>query len=297
LSQLLNSVFVRILSAPVRDISSGFRLYRHDVLKDIKIDGTNFEALEELLIKVHMNGWRIKEVPFHYAPRKEGKSKARMITFGICLLKTLKSMWALRSSIASADYDERAFDSVIPLQRYWQRTRHKVILEWAKKCQGVILDVGCGSSRIIQDIPQIVGVDVALYKLRYMKQKCNSLVLGSIFDLPFADKTFDGIICSQVIEHIPSGDRPFRELARVIRPGGLLIIGTPDYGRPYWPIIERIYKWVHPNGYADEHITHYTLPTLSACLQRVGFEVLEHHYILGAELNVLARKINGEMQS
>ncbi len=290
LSRILNVVFTRVLSVPIKDISSGFRLYRREALQGITIKGTNFEALEEILIKIHMNGWRIDEIPFQYAPRVDGKSKARLIEFGICLIKTLKSMWALRSSIASADYDERAFNSIIPLQMYWQRTRHNVVLNWAKKINGVILDVGCGSSRIIQDLPNIVGLDVALYKLRYTRQKCASLVQGSIFDLPFADQTFEGIICSQVIEHIPAGDRPFQELARVIKPGGTMVIGTPDYGRPYWPFIENLYKKVHPNGYADEHITHYSLPSLTETLGRAGFDVLDHHYILGAELNVLARR-------
>lgn len=290
LSRILNMVFTRALSVPIKDISSGFRLYRREVLQNLQINGTHFEALEELLIKIHMNGWRVTEIPFNYAPRRDGKSKVRLITFGICFLRTFFSMWALRASIASADYDERAFNSIIPLQRYWQRMRHKVILRWAKTCQDTILDVGCGSSRIIQDIPNIVGLDVALYKLRYTRQKCESVVQGSIFDLPFADQTFGGAICSQVIEHIPGGDRPFQELARVLKPGGLLIIGTPDYGRPYWPFIEAVYKRVHPDGYVDEHITHYTLPTLRDHLERAGFEVLDHHYIMGAELNVLARR-------
>lgn len=290
LSRILNTVFTRALSVPVKDISSGFRLYRREVLQNLKVDGTHFEALEELLIKIHMNGWRVTEIPFNYAPRREGKSKARLIAFGVCFLRTFISMWALRASIASADYDERAYNSIVPLQRYWQRMRHKVILNWAQACKDIILDVGCGSSRIIQDIPNIVGLDVALYKLRYTRQKCGAVVQGSIFDLPFSDQTFGGVICSQVIEHIPGGDRPFQELARVIKPGGTLIIGTPDYGRPYWPFIEEVYKRVHPNGYADEHITHYTLLSLREHLERSGFDVLDHHYILGAELNVLARR-------
>ncbi|HSD27453.1 MAG TPA: methyltransferase domain-containing protein, partial [Vicinamibacteria bacterium] len=143
---------------------------------------------------------------------------------------------------------------------------------------------------IVQDLDRVVGLDVLASKLRYLRQRCGALVQGSVFDLPFADESFDGVVCSQVVEHIAGGARPFEELARVLKPGGLAVVGTPDYGRPYWPAIERAYKWAHPNGYADEHITHYSLASLREVLGRAGFEVLRHEYIVGAELNVLARR-------
>jgi len=290
LSRVLNLTYRRLLSLPVRDLSSGFRLYRTDAVRAIPIVGTNFESLPELLIRAVLEGRTIAEVPFDYAPRREGRSHVHFLTFALCYLRTLHQMWSLRSSIAAADYDERAFDSLIPLQRYWQRRRHEVVLRWIRDCPGVVLDVGCGSSRIVQDLDRVVGLDVLASKLRYLRQRCRALVQGSVFDLPFADATFDGVVCSQVVEHIAGGPRPFEELARVLKPGGLAVVGTPDYGRPYWPAIERAYKWVHPNGYADEHITHYSLSSLRESLERAGFEVLQHEYILGAELNVLARR-------
>ena len=67
-------------------------------------------------------------------------------------------MWTLRNSIASADYDERAFYSLIPLQRYWQRRRHAIISRVARDA-GRTLDVGCGSSIIMQSLNNAVGLD------------------------------------------------------------------------------------------------------------------------------------------
>ncbi|HOW28613.1 MAG TPA: glycosyltransferase [Elusimicrobiota bacterium] len=290
LSRILNIIFTRILTIPVHDVSSGYRLYDSIAFESMEIEGENFEVLEEILIKILMDGWTLREIPFHYAPRQKGHSKARLIKFGISLLMTLKKMWGLRASIASADYDERAYSSIIPLQRYWQRKRHQTIVTWAKNMSGPILDVGCGSSRILQSLENIVGLDVAMYKLRYMSQKHDALINASVFNIPFATASFSGAICSQVIEHIPQNDIIFKELARVIEPGGLLIIGTPDYGKPYWPMIEWAYQMVHPNGYADEHITHYTFDSLVTALQKTGFTILDHSYILGGELNILARK-------
>ena len=66
------------------------------------------------------------------------------------------------------------------------------------------------------------------------------------------------MVCSQVIEHIPHDSPIFAELCRVLAPGGLLVLGTPDYDRWEWVSIEKLYGFVAPGGYKDEHITHYT---------------------------------------
>ncbi|MBN2370405.1 MAG: methyltransferase domain-containing protein [Vicinamibacteria bacterium] len=291
LSRILNFVFRHGLSIPVRDMSSGLRLYLADCLKDVVIRGVNFEALEELLLGVYMDGWSVSEIPFHYAQRDRGRSKARLLSFGVCLLRSFFMLWRLRSSIAAADYDERGFSSRIPLQRYWHRRRHGIVVGWLRNHIGATLDVGCGSSRILHDLPLAIGLDVSLSKLRYLRQRHATVVQGSVFDLPFQDASFENVVCSQVLEHVPQDETAFRELGRVIRPGGLLVAGTPDYGRPYWPFIEGLYKRVHPHGYADEHITHYDRRGLDQQLERAGFEPLRHAYILGAELIVLARRV------
>ena len=159
------------------------------------------------------------------------------------LLRAFMRLWKLRNSIESADYDERAFYSPIPLQRWWQRRRHEIICAWARGA-GKTLDVGCGSSVILQSINDVVGMDILHNKLRYMRRYDVPLVRGSIFGLPVRDATFDCVVCSQVIEHIPYDDGIFAEFRRVLRPGGLLILGTPDYDTVGWRTIEPLYGFV-----------------------------------------------------
>ena len=65
---------------------------------------------------------------------------------GTAYFRAFWSLWKLRNSIAAADYDYRAFDSPIPLQRYWQRSRFRIASELMAG-EGPVLDVGCGSSR------------------------------------------------------------------------------------------------------------------------------------------------------
>ena len=98
------------------------------------------------------------------------------------------------------------------------------------------------------------------------------------------------MIHSQVIEHIPFHESIFSELRRVLKRGGLLILGTPDYGRVWWPIIEFFYDKIIPQGYAQEHITHYSRDDIERLLARFGFDVVTHYYICGGELIVKAVK-------
>jgi len=283
LSRILNITFSRAISVPVRDVSSGFRLYKATLLQDMPIQSLHFDVLEEILIRALDAGWRVIEVPFHYKPRASGKSHAKLLKFGWAYLKTLLRMWQLRNSVDSADYDYRAYDSIIPLQRYWQRTRHRIILDFARGA-GRILDVGCGSSRILLDLDNAVGLDIRISKIRYMRRHQAYGLVGSVMALPIADQSFDCVICSEVIEHLPAASAIFQELARVLKPQGRLIIGTPNYGNIIWPTVEFFYGLFAPGGYADEHITHYTQRSLEEVLRQHGFECQEVRWVARAEM-------------
>jgi len=294
LSHVLNRTYARALSLDIRDLSSGYRMYRREILQNLSLIARDFDVLEEILIRVHAQGWRIREVPFHYTARASGRSHAHLFAFGWAFLKTLLRMWRLRNSVASMDYDHRAFDSPIPLQRYWQRARHRIVLGFVKAArrekQGPVLDVGCGSGRIIQDLPDAIGMDILLPKLRFLRDRHRHLAQGTIFALPFPTERFDVVICSEVIEHIPDHPQVFQELTRVLRPGGTLILGTPDYGRRLWWILEWIYGKILPGAYAHEHITHYTRDGLTRRLAALGYAIQEFQYVGFCELIFRARK-------
>jgi ubiquinone/menaquinone biosynthesis C-methylase UbiE len=264
-------------------------MYRRETLESIKLHSRDFDILEEILVRVHAEGWRIREVPFSYMARGSGSSHARLFKFGVAYLRTLGRMWRLRNSIESADYDYRAFDSRIWLQRYWQRTRHRIVLSYLKESDEV-LDIGCGSSRIILDVPNAVGMDILQNKLRWLRPRHRRLVRGSCERLPFAEQTFSAVINSEVVEHIPDEPEVLGEMWRVLRPGGTLILGTPDYSRRLWLMLEWVYGRLLPGGYAHEHITHYTNKGLRKRLEDAGFDVEDCQYVGYCEMIFKARK-------
>ena len=109
-----------------------------------------------------------------------------------------------------------------------------------------ILDVGCGSGRHLAaalniDQAEIVGLDPNVEDLIQARQRldlhrrlgvwgrnvrCN-LASGCLGRLPFPSNTFDLIICSEVLEHLADIPGAIRELARILTPGGQLIISVP----------------------------------------------------------------------
>jgi SAM-dependent methyltransferase len=291
LSRTLNWFFSRGLSLSVRDMSSGFRLYKADVLKGQQFKSRDFDILQEILVRGYAEGWKVHEVPFKYRPRKYGSSHARVLRFGLAYFRAFWPLWKLRNSIMASDYDDRAYNSRIFLQRYWQRNRFRYVVELIAG-QGPVLDVGCGSSRIIGALPPgSVAVDILLRKLRYARKFSKPLVQGSGFNLPFPDASFPCVLSSQVIEHVPK-DSPFLdELCRVLAPGGRLVLGTPDYANWQWVVLEKLYGWLAPGGYADEHVTRYTRHELVETFEARGFKLEATRYILRGELILAFRKM------
>ncbi len=290
LSRVLNKVFSRGLALGVRDMSSGFRLYRAAALADLTGLPRDFDILQALLVRAYAEGRTVLEVPLQYKPRRYGRSHARVLRFGMAYMRTFWSLWKLRNSILCADYDARAHDSAIPLQRYWQRMRHKHVVELIAG-EGPVADIGCGSSRIIGALPRgSVGVDVLLRKLRYARRFGVPLVQGSGFALPFADESFSCVLCSQVIEHVPKESPILGELIRILKPGGRLVLGTPDYANWEWVLTEKLYGFFAPGAYADEHIAHYTREGLIKDFSAWGFTHEATRYILQGELILALRK-------
>jgi SAM-dependent methyltransferase len=98
-----------------------------------------------------------------------------------------------------------------------------------------IVDVGCGDGLYTELTAQlahehrVVGVDWAAGPLKQAAERGLTLVRGSLdVGLPFASDSFDVVILSEVVEHLVDTDGGLAELHRVLRPGGHLILSTPN---------------------------------------------------------------------
>jgi SAM-dependent methyltransferase len=104
-----------------------------------------------------------------------------------------------------------------------------------------VLDAGCGEGRhcfgCLERGAHVVGLDLDFGSLRDASKRLRGrarelgrtgeMVQGDAFHLPFADATFDRVICSEVMEHVHDYRGAARELARVTRPGGRVAVTIP----------------------------------------------------------------------
>jgi 2-polyprenyl-3-methyl-5-hydroxy-6-metoxy-1,4-benzoquinol methylase len=98
------------------------------------------------------------------------------------------------------------------------------------------------------------------------------------------------VINSEVIEHVPDCPDIWSEMWRVLRPGGILVVGTPDYGRWLWWVLEWIYGKVLVGAYAHEHITHFNREEVARRLRAGGHEILDCQYVGFCEMIFKVRK-------
>ena len=116
-----------------------------------------------------------------------------------------------------------------------------------------VLDVGCGPGTITLGLARRAGRTVGLDASAAMVEEARSLAVtsgvanaafevGSAYDLPYADGSFDVVYAHQVMQHLAEPVRALREARRVLRPGGLVAVRDSDYGTmvhaPVDPAIE-----------------------------------------------------------
>ena len=87
-----------------------------------------------------------------------------------------------------------------------------------------LLDIGCGEKpyRRFLTARQYVGIDLPTYGPQAVD------LFGSALQLPFCDASFDALLCTEVLEHVPEPDALLKETARLLKPGGALILTTPQ---------------------------------------------------------------------
>lgn len=105
-----------------------------------------------------------------------------------------------------------------------------------------VLDAGCGRGGVVElyldRARQAVGLDADLPSLR--EHRClEQLVAGNLERLPFPSACFDLLLCSWTMEHLARPDAAFEELARVLRPGGHVVLLAPNAWN-YVTIVQRL---------------------------------------------------------
>jgi SAM-dependent methyltransferase len=158
-----------------------------------------------------------------------------------------------------------------------------------------LLDLGCGAGRhafeayrrgadVVAfdadhgELRQVSGMTAAMAAAREAPPGAGAgSVCGDATAMPFCDGAFDRVIAAEVLEHVPLDRCALAEIARVLRPGGMLAVTVPAWlpERICWRLSDDYHNT--PGG----HVRIYTRPELEAKLRAAGFEVDGHHHAHG----------------
>ena len=135
------------------------------------------------------------------------------------------------------DIDDRAYHSDLLVQRYFQQRKTAVIQQaLAHRGGGVLLDIGCGSGVQVAELQRAaagtaIGIDISRNALRYAQGKQipgASFIQADVRHLPIRDSCIDRAVSAEIIEHLPRPEELLGEIRRVLKPGGEVVITTPN---------------------------------------------------------------------
>lgn len=147
-------------------------------------------------------------------------------------------------------------------------------------CGGDVLDLGCGSgygsALLAEGAKSVVGVDVSAAAIDYARDRHSrsNIAYRQISPdapLPFENASFDSVVCFQVIEHVRNDCWFVSEIARVLKPGGIAIIATPDRSTRLLPGQKPWNRW---------HVKEYSAGGLSRVL-KTSFDEVSMQFMSG----------------
>ena len=162
------------------------------------------------------------------------------------------------------------------------------------KKKGRILDIGCAVGFFLQEAQKKgwspLGIDVSDFALKHCRQQGLKVKKGTIKEVKLPARSFEVVVSLQTIEHETNPVEHLQEIVRLLKPGGLAVLTTPDHNS--WT---RKLMGSHWFGYRhQEHLYFLTRETLGEMLKRAGFKKIEMKlddpriFILGYYLTRLA---------
>jgi SAM-dependent methyltransferase len=160
--------------------------------------------------------------------------------------------------------------------RHWWYRGRRVVIERVVEALGLpaharILDAGCGSGRNMVELARhgrVTGVELSEASVELARARdMGEVVAGSVLDMPFDDGSFDLAVSLDVVEHLDDDLAALRELRRIVRPGGALLVTVPAY------------QWLWSgHDVINHHRRRYTRRSLQRAAEGAGWQQVRTTY-------------------
>lgn len=189
-----------------------------------------------------------------------------------------KQDWFLRRSASAEQYswgsaidpDGRERDRLSEAERVQWVADQQELIGWLRSLPpSVMADIGCGPGWLMREMPQswdCVGVEICEDAIEELCSQNLSYVRSSA-DLVY--ESCDVVVAYHVLEHMTHPDMEIMRIRRALRPGGWLVVGTPDFASPCAVRFGDNYRMLHD----PTHVSLFTLESMHRFLRDHGFTI------------------------
>lgn len=187
-----------------------------------------------------------------------------------------------------------------------QRRLEMIVRAAGERIRGRILENGCGVGMYVEHLApyggKIFGLEYDFERAAETGGRLPNIINAAGENLPYPDNFFDLILSHEVLEHVADDTQAIREMARVLKPGGRMVIFVPNRGYPfethgiYWqgnyyfgnkPFVNYL-----PRAWRDKlapHVRVYSPKDLQKLFAGLPVRFVERTVIFGAYDNLIAR--------
>ncbi|MCC6213639.1 MAG: class I SAM-dependent methyltransferase [Polyangiaceae bacterium] len=198
---------------------------------------------------------------------------------GLAYLSPRPSPAALAELYRAADYfaseSEQGYGSYEAQEEPLRRTFRRLLVQLAAggHTGGSLLEVGCGYGYLLDEarphFRRRVGTDLSEGAIAVARGRADAAHVGGVEAA--AGELFDVVIANHVVEHVVDPVGFLRGLTARCRPGGRVVVSTPDFGSPWRRALGG--RW--PSFKLPEHVLYFDRDTLRRAMDRAGLECLE----------------------
>jgi glycosyltransferase involved in cell wall biosynthesis/SAM-dependent methyltransferase len=279
-NRILTTVENRMLSTDLTEFHSGYRAYSVAALRDIPIEHNHdeFDFDTQIIVQLLHAGKKIIEIPI---PTYYGDE--------ICYVNGMKYAKDVVKDVVEYKFAKKGFGTAPWVEKPDEYafkdgdgSSHAVMLQMIEGIEPArILDVGCSGGLLAERLRErghkVVGVDYL--EIPGVRERTDEFFQADLNQglPPEVGEGYDIVIAGDIVEHLMRPDHALREISRVLRPGGQVLLSVPNFAHwyPRVRVATGLFGYDRRGILDDTHLRFFTRLTLRRLVRRCGYDILE----------------------